>query len=163
MMDEQQQKSGHPCLCQNCLRWSPAEKTGRGSQPNRPSCPPDDQVNQWTRPSQSMDTTQSINGHDQINQWTRPSQSIYTTQSINGHDPINQWTRPCQSMDTTQSINGHVPINQCTDLNWIRLLLSFFRSLRGFFPPPIFNFLRKSSKVCLAYWIRSKSANWGAH
>ena len=29
-------KSGRPCTCQNCSRWSPSEKTGRGSLLNRP-------------------------------------------------------------------------------------------------------------------------------
>ena len=33
-------KSGHPCLCQNCSQGLPAEKTGRGSLLNHPSCPP---------------------------------------------------------------------------------------------------------------------------
>ena len=33
-------KSGRPCLCQNCSRWPPAEKTGRESVLNRLSCPP---------------------------------------------------------------------------------------------------------------------------
>ena len=48
-------KSGHPCPCQNCgLRRAqncgglPAEKTGRGSLLNRPSCPPDDPIGQGT-------------------------------------------------------------------------------------------------------------------
>ena len=35
-------KSGHPCPCQNCSQGPPAEKTGRVSLLNRPSCPPDD-------------------------------------------------------------------------------------------------------------------------
>ena len=39
-------KSGHPCPRQNCSRWPPAEKTGRGSLLNRPSCPPDDPIGQ---------------------------------------------------------------------------------------------------------------------
>ena len=33
-------RSGHPCPCQNCLQGPPAERTGRGSLLNRPSCPP---------------------------------------------------------------------------------------------------------------------------
>ena len=46
-------KSGHPCLCQNCSQWPPSEKTGRGSELNRPSCAPDDPIGQgndlnWT-------------------------------------------------------------------------------------------------------------------
>ena len=32
-------KSGNPCSYQNCLQGPPAEKTGRGSVLNRPSCP----------------------------------------------------------------------------------------------------------------------------
>ena len=36
-------KSGHPCLCQNCSLGRPAEKSGRGSWLNHPSCPPDNQ------------------------------------------------------------------------------------------------------------------------
>ena len=39
-------KSGHPCLCQNCSQWPPSEKTGRGSELNRPSCAPDDPIGQ---------------------------------------------------------------------------------------------------------------------
>ena len=39
MLDGQHQ-SGDPCPCQNCSQWSPAEKTGRGSLVNRPSCAP---------------------------------------------------------------------------------------------------------------------------
>ena len=46
-------KAGHLCPCQNCSQWPPGEKTGRGSMPNRPSCPPDDPIGQgaelnWT-------------------------------------------------------------------------------------------------------------------
>ena len=46
-------KREHPFSCQNCSQRSPAEKTGRGSLLNRPSCPPDDPVCQgnelnWT-------------------------------------------------------------------------------------------------------------------
>ena len=41
-------KSGHPCLCQNCLQGTPAEKTRRESLLNRPSCPPDDPIVQRT-------------------------------------------------------------------------------------------------------------------
>ena len=41
-------KNGHPCPCQNCSRGPPAEKTGRGSLLNRPSCPPDDPIGQGT-------------------------------------------------------------------------------------------------------------------
>ena len=41
-------KSGHPCPCQNCSQGPPAEKTGRGSLLDRPSCPPDDSIGQWT-------------------------------------------------------------------------------------------------------------------
>ena len=33
-------KSGHPCPCQNWSQRPPAEKTGRWSLLNRPSCPP---------------------------------------------------------------------------------------------------------------------------
>ena len=33
-------KSGHSCPCQNCSQGPPAEETGRGSLPNRPSCRP---------------------------------------------------------------------------------------------------------------------------
>ena len=33
-------KCGHPCPCQNCPQEPPAEKTGRGSLLNCPSCPP---------------------------------------------------------------------------------------------------------------------------
>ena len=38
--------SGHPCPSQNRSQWPPAEKTGRGSLLNRPSCPPGDQIGQ---------------------------------------------------------------------------------------------------------------------
>ena len=41
-------KSGHPCPCQNYSQGPPAEKTGRGSLLNRPSCPPDDSIGQGT-------------------------------------------------------------------------------------------------------------------
>ena len=41
-------KSGHPCPCQNCLQGPPAEKTRRGSLPNRFSCPPDDPIAEGT-------------------------------------------------------------------------------------------------------------------
>ena len=41
-------KSGHPCQCQNYSQWPPAQKSGRGSLLNRPSCPPDDPVGQGT-------------------------------------------------------------------------------------------------------------------
>ena len=41
-------KSGHPCPCQSCSQEPPAEKTGRGSLLNRPSCPPDDSIGQGT-------------------------------------------------------------------------------------------------------------------
>ena len=34
--------------CQNCSQGLPAEKTGRGSLLNRPSCPPDDLIGQGT-------------------------------------------------------------------------------------------------------------------
>ena len=37
-------KSGHICQCQSCSQWPLAEKTGRGSLLNRPSCPPDDAI-----------------------------------------------------------------------------------------------------------------------
>ena len=33
-------ESGDPCQCRNCSQGPPAEKTGRGSLLNRPSCPP---------------------------------------------------------------------------------------------------------------------------
>ena len=33
-------KTVHPCPCQNCSQGPPAEKSGRGSLLNRPSCPP---------------------------------------------------------------------------------------------------------------------------
>ena len=36
------------CSCKNCLQGPPAEKTGRGSLLNRPSCPPDDPIGQGT-------------------------------------------------------------------------------------------------------------------
>ena len=39
-------KSGTPCPCQNCSQGPPAEKTGRGSLLNRPSCPLDDPIGQ---------------------------------------------------------------------------------------------------------------------
>ena len=39
-------KSGHPCSCQSCTQGSHAEKTGRGSLLNRPSCPSDNQIGQ---------------------------------------------------------------------------------------------------------------------
>ena len=39
-------KSGHPCPCQNCSQWHPAEKTGRGSWLNCPSCSPHQPVSQ---------------------------------------------------------------------------------------------------------------------
>ena len=41
-------KSGHPCPCQNCSQGPPAEKTGRGSLLNCPSCFPDDPTDQGT-------------------------------------------------------------------------------------------------------------------
>ena len=41
-------KSGHICPCQNCSQRPPAEKTGRLSLLNRPSCPPDDPIGQGT-------------------------------------------------------------------------------------------------------------------
>ena len=40
--------TGHPCLFQNCSQWPPAEKTGRGSLLNCPSCPSTNPVNQET-------------------------------------------------------------------------------------------------------------------
>ena len=42
------QKSGHLCPFQNCPQEPGAEKTGRGSLLNRPSCPLDDPVGQGT-------------------------------------------------------------------------------------------------------------------
>ena len=39
-------RSGHSCPYQNCSQGPPVEKTGRGSLPNRPSCPPDDPSSQ---------------------------------------------------------------------------------------------------------------------
>ena len=36
------------CPCQNCSQGPPAEKTGRGSLLNRPSCPPGDAVDHGT-------------------------------------------------------------------------------------------------------------------
>ena len=50
-------KSRHSCPCQNCPRWSPAEKTGTGSLLNRRtgsllnrrSCLPDDPIGQETQ------------------------------------------------------------------------------------------------------------------
>ena len=41
-------KIGHPLPCQNCSQGPPAEKTGRRSQLNCPSCPPDDPINEGT-------------------------------------------------------------------------------------------------------------------
>ena len=41
-------KSRHPCPCQMRSQGPPAEKTGRGSLVNRPSCPPDDPISQGT-------------------------------------------------------------------------------------------------------------------
>ena len=41
-------KSGLPFLCQNCSQGPPAEKTGRESLMDRPSCPPDDPIGQGT-------------------------------------------------------------------------------------------------------------------
>ena len=41
-------KSEHPCPCQSWPQGPPAEKTGRGSLLNRPSCSPYDQVGQGT-------------------------------------------------------------------------------------------------------------------
>ena len=41
-------KSGYPCPRQNCSRGPSAEKTGRGSLLNHPSCPPDDPIGQGT-------------------------------------------------------------------------------------------------------------------
>ena len=37
-------KSSHPCPCQNCTQWPPAEKTGRGSLLNHLSRTPDNPV-----------------------------------------------------------------------------------------------------------------------
>ena len=43
-------KSGHPFPCQSCSQGSPAEKTGRGSLLNRPSCSPEEpnRPRNWT-------------------------------------------------------------------------------------------------------------------
>ena len=41
-------KSEHPCPCQDCSQGPPAEKTGRGSLLNRPSCPLDDPISRGT-------------------------------------------------------------------------------------------------------------------
>ena len=41
-------KNGHPCPCQSCSQGPPAEKNGRGSLLNRPSCPPDESIGQGT-------------------------------------------------------------------------------------------------------------------
>ena len=41
-------KSGHPCPSQKSSQWSPAEKSGKESLLNRPSCPPYDPVGQGT-------------------------------------------------------------------------------------------------------------------
>ena len=46
-------KSGHPCQCQNCSQRPSAEKTGKGSLLNHPSCPPP-----FSQPSQSRDWTE---------------------------------------------------------------------------------------------------------
>ena len=53
MLDGQHQtpKSGHPYPCQNCWQGHPAEKTGRGSLLNSPSCRP-------RRPGRSRDWTE---------------------------------------------------------------------------------------------------------
>ena len=37
-------KSEHPCSCQNCSKWPPAEKTGSESLLNRLSCPLSDPI-----------------------------------------------------------------------------------------------------------------------
>ena len=39
-------KNRHICPCHNCSQEPPAQKTGRGSLLNRPSCPPDDSISQ---------------------------------------------------------------------------------------------------------------------
>ena len=39
-------KSGHPCPCQNCSQGPSAQKTGRGSLLNCPSCPCDNPFGQ---------------------------------------------------------------------------------------------------------------------
>ena len=41
-------KTEHPCPCQNCSQGSPAEKSGRGSLLNHPSCPPNNPISQRT-------------------------------------------------------------------------------------------------------------------
>ena len=40
--------NAHLCPCQNCSQGPRAEKTGRGSLLNCPSCPPDDPISQGT-------------------------------------------------------------------------------------------------------------------
>ena len=40
---------GYPCPCQRCSQGPPAEKTGRGSLLNHPSCPYDDSIGQGTK------------------------------------------------------------------------------------------------------------------
>ena len=39
----------HSCMCQSCSHGPPAEKTGRGSLLNCPSCPPNDPIGQGTK------------------------------------------------------------------------------------------------------------------
>ena len=51
-------KSGHPCPCQNYSWWPPAEKSGRGSLLNRPSCSHDDPVDQRTEVNWRFPTVQ---------------------------------------------------------------------------------------------------------
>ena len=41
-------KSGHPCPCHNCSKGPPAEKTGKESLLNSPSCPPGNPIGQGT-------------------------------------------------------------------------------------------------------------------
>ena len=48
--------NGHSCLCQKCSQWLPAEKTGRGSPLNQPSCPPrrPNRSKDWNEPTEAI-------------------------------------------------------------------------------------------------------------
>ena len=51
-------KHGHPCPCRKCSQEPPAERTGRGSLLNYPSCPPPPLPPTPPRPNRSRDWTE---------------------------------------------------------------------------------------------------------
>ena len=60
-------KSGHPCPCQNCPQWPPAEKTGRESLLNRLSCPLKDTIGQGTELNYTVAFYLLVNLADNLN------------------------------------------------------------------------------------------------